>query len=102
MLLATSSLPIGFADITPIDSTNIESIEQQVTQTRKTISVDLDEKIGLTSEPQRKDQIQKTSFFVADNTSKSIYLAKDLTLRTSTSDKKIHFDYEIIQPQHNS
>ena len=99
LLLATSSLPIGFTDTIPIDSSNIESIEQQITQTRKTISVNLDEKMGLTSDPQRKDQIQKTSFFVADNTLKSIHLDEDLTLRSSTSDKQIHFDYVMVQPQ---
>ena len=99
LLLATSSLPIGFADITPVDSSNIVSIEQPIIQTRKTISVNLDESIELTTDAPRKKQIQNTSVFIADDTSKSIHFDEDLILLSSTSDQKIHFDSIIIQPQ---
>ncbi|MEX1148781.1 MAG: hypothetical protein WEB01_02115, partial [Nitrosopumilus sp.] len=99
LLLATSSMPIGFADTTPIDSLNVESIEKPTVQTRKTISVNLDETMDLSSDAPRKKQIQNTSLLIADSTSKTIILDEDLVLLSSTSDQKIHFDYVIVQPQ---
>ena len=99
LLLATSSLPIGFADITPTDSSNIESIEEPIIQTRKSISINLDENLGLSSDAPRKKQIQSTSVFIADDISKSIHLDEDLFVHSSTSDQKIHHDYVVVQPQ---
>ncbi|PJC50640.1 MAG: hypothetical protein CO032_03750, partial [Nitrosopumilales archaeon CG_4_9_14_0_2_um_filter_34_16] len=99
LLLATSSMPIGFADTTSIDSSNIESTEKPIVQTRKIISVNLDEAIDLTSDAPRKKQIQSPSLLIADSTSKTILLDEDLVLLSSTSDQKIHFDSVIVQPQ---
>jgi len=98
-LLTTSCLPIGFANITPVDSSNIESIEQPITQTRKTISVNLAESIGLSFDSPRKKQIQNTSLLIIDDDSISVNLDEDLVLLTNTYDQKIHFDSIIIQPQ---
>ena len=99
LLLATSSLPAGFADIAPIDSSNTESIEQSITQTRKIISIDLDESMAFSTDDPTKKEIQNVSLFIADHTSKSIHLDEDLSIDTSTSDKKIHYDYVTVQLQ---
>ena len=99
LLLVTSSLPAGFADITPVDSSNIESIEQPITQTKKTISIDLDESMGFSTDDPRKTQVKDTSLFIADHTSKSIHLDEDLSISTSASDQKIHYDYVTVQIQ---
>ena len=100
LLLATSSLPLGFADITPIDSENIESIEEPIIKTSKIISINLDETMKLSTDAPRKKQIEdKPSVFIADYTSKSIHLDEDLSIQTKTADLKTQFDYVIVQPQ---
>ena len=99
LLLATSSLPVGFADTTPIDSIDDESIEQPILQTRKMISIDLEESMALSTGSQEKNKIENTSLYVADKTSKLIHLDESLSLVTSTSDQTIHLDYVTIQLQ---
>jgi len=97
LLLATSIFPIGFADTIPTDSSNNESIELDVIQT-KIILISLEEKIGLTSESPRKIKIENLSLFVDDSQYKSIDLIEGLTFTTSSSDQKIHFDSIKDQP----
>ncbi len=99
LLLTTSSLPAGFADITPVDSSNITLVEQPIIQTRKTISINLDEIVGLSTDTPKKNEIQNTTFFIAYNTSKIIHLDEDLSMKSSTHDQKVHYDYVTIQPQ---
>jgi hypothetical protein len=55
--LVTSSLPVGFADTLLHDSQNIESLEQPITQTKKSISINLEENMGLSTEPSRKNEM---------------------------------------------
>ena len=59
LLLVTSSVPFGFADTTPqIDSSlNDELPLQPSTPTRKIISIDLEESVGLASGPPTKKEI---------------------------------------------
>ncbi|MGY5143365.1 MAG: hypothetical protein ACW9XH_02680, partial [Candidatus Nitrosopumilus sp. bin_32a] len=102
LLLATSSLPIGFADITPVDLSNIESTDQQITQTTQSISINLDETLGLSSDSPRKKQIESVSIFITDHTTKSIHLDEKLSVHSSTSDKQIHYDYVVAQSQPSS
>jgi len=60
LLLVTSSLPVGFADTTPIDSSTEESIEAPVIKSRKVISISLEESVGISSGPTKKKQIDNT------------------------------------------
>ncbi len=60
LLLVTSSVPLGFSNTIPqIDSPlDDESSIQSFTETRKTISITLDESIGLSSYPPIKQEIE--------------------------------------------
>ena len=101
LLLATSSFPIGFADTTPTDSQNIESMEQPIVKTRNIISISLEESVGITSESPRKKQINNISnpIIIDDFGSKLIHLDEKLILDTSINNQKTHLDIIIVQPQ---
>jgi len=100
LLLVTSSVPIGFADTTQqIDpSLNDESPIQPSTQTRKTISISIEENVGLSSGSPIKKAIKNVVQYV-DSFNKLAYLNEDLKLITSSVDQKIHFDTIFTQPQ---
>ena len=59
LLLVASNVPIGFADTMPqIDSSlNDESQLEPVTQITKTISINLEEDVGLSSKPPTKNEM---------------------------------------------
>ncbi len=103
LLLLTSSVPFGFTDTTPqIDSSlNDESSLQPSSPTRKIISIDLEESVGLASGPPTKKEINNKIHYVESigTSSKSIYLNENLQLITSSNNQKIHFDTIIAQPQ---
>lgn len=106
LLLVASNVPIGFADTMPqIDSSlNDESQLEPATQITKTISINLEEDVGLSSKPPTKnemtnvpkysDTIDSVGFDLV-----SIHLNEDLQLLTSYNNQKIHFSAIISQPQ---
>jgi len=99
-MLVTSSVPIGFADTIPqIDSSlSDESPIQSSTQSRKTISVSIEENIGLSSGSPIKNAMNNVVQYI-DSFSKLAYLNEDLKLLTSSAEQKIHFNLIHIQPQ---
>ncbi len=103
LLLVTSNVPIGFADTTPQinSSLNDELPLQPSTLTRKTISIDLEENIGIASGSPTKKEINNITQYVdtVDSSNKLILLNEDLQLFTTHSNQKIHFDTIIVQPQ---
>ena len=102
LLLVTSGFPIGFADTTPTDSSTKESIEAPVIQSRKIISISLEEAVAISSGPTKKKQIENTHNSVNiwnDSSLKFINLNEDLTLRTTTTDQFIYLDLIVAQPQ---
>ena len=106
LLLIASNIPIGFADTIPqIDSSlNDESPLEPVTQIRKSISINLEEDVGLSSKPPTKNEMINVPKYT-DTISLvgfdlvSIHLNEDLQLLTSYNNQKIHFNAIISQPQ---
>ena len=82
----------------------IDSSLEPATQITKTISINLEEDVGLSSKPPTKnemtnvpkysDTIEKYGFDLV-----SIHLNEDLQLLTSYNNQKIHFSAIISQPQ---
>jgi len=89
LLLVASNVPIGFADTMP----QIDSSLEPATQITKTISINLEEDVGLSSKPPTKnemtnvpkysDTIDSVGFDLV-----SIHLNEDLQLLTSYNNQK--------------
>ena len=85
------------------DSSIEESIEAPIIQSRKTISISLEESsrqfhLGPTKKKQI-DNVHNSVNIWNDSSLKFINLDEDLTLRTTTTDQSVHLDLVVVQPQ---
>jgi hypothetical protein len=101
--LITSTIPFGFAEILPNDSTLSETptIVSSTPKEFRNISVSLHESVGIsTNSPQKKNTlIQPSVLYESESFGKMVYLSEDLKIISFIHEQSVKHVSFVIQPQ---
>ena len=103
LFLITSTIPFGFAEILPNDSTLSETptIVSSTPKEFRNISVSLHESVGIsTNSPQKKNTlIQPSVLYESESFGKMVYLSEDLKIISFIHEQSVKHVSFVIQPQ---